>query len=202
VLIGDMRGLHLKNVTSVKASAGNHNIRGTYAYSSFRHCLLNNTVAGSVSYWKFQGWECTLNVSLPTLKGTPDAWPSTDMVVTGVGGRRLGLPSSRVAVVDCHMGLTGSDQPDANAGFGPENNNAEPAQGCELAGFEYCNWFWPTSWYTIDLSGRALGRRDCKLDDGAGGDVSVAAGVNHPNRTPDGWDGPYYTTGTRPVVVP
>lgn len=202
VIIGEMRGLHMKNVTSVKASTGNHNIRGVFAYSSFRHCLLNNTVAGSVSYWKFQGWECTTGVSLPANKGTPDPWPSTDMVVTAAGGRVLGLPSTNVAVVDCDMGLTGSDQPDANAGFGPENNNVEAAQGCELSGFEYCNWFWTTNWYTIDLSGRALGRRNCKLNDGAGADVDVAAGTNHPNRTPDGWDGPFYTTGSRPVVVP
>lgn len=202
VIIGEMRGLHLKNVTSVKATTGNHNIRGVFEGTSFRHCLLNNTVAGSVSYWKFQGWECTTGVSLPTLKGTPDAWPSTDMVVTAAGGRRLGLPSSRVAVVDCLHGLSGSDQPDANAGFGPENNVAEPAQGCELAGFEYCNWFWTTNWYDIDLTGRYLGRRECFLNNGAGGSVNVSTNVNHPNRTPDGWAGPTYTTGTRPVVIP
>lgn len=202
VFIGDCRSMHLKNVYSRKTTTAQHNIRGTFKNSSFRHCLLNNSVSGSVSYWKFQGWPCTLNLNLPTYRGDVDPWPDNDTVATGSGGRRLGLACSHVAVVDCAMGLVGSDQPDANAGFGPENNDVDAAEGSEMAGFEYCNWYWPTNWYTIDLSGRGLGRRDCKLDAGAGADVSVAAGTNHPNRTPIGWEGPYYITGTRPVVIP
>lgn len=117
------------------------------------------------------------------------------------GGRRLGLPGSKVAVVDCVFGIAGSDQPVANVGFSPENNVAESAQGCELAGFEYCNWYWASNWYDVDLTGRYLGRRNCLLDSGNGIEINVSTNVNHPNRTPDGWAGPTYTTGTRPVPV-
>lgn len=202
VMIGDCRSLHFKNVYSRKTTSAQHNIRGTYRNSSFRHCLLNNSVAGSVSYWKFQGWMATLNLNLPTYRGDMDEWQDNDTVATGAGGRRLGLPCSHVAVVDSRMGLSGSDQPAANAGFGPENNDVDAAEGSEFAGFEHCSYVWTNQWYTLDLSGRYLGRRDVKLTDGAGAEINVAAGVNHPNRTPIGWEGPYFTTGTRPVVVP
>jgi hypothetical protein len=200
VLIGEMRGLHLKNVNSVKGTSTNHNIRGMFAYSSFRHMRLNNT-ASSVSYFKFQGWACTGGVNLPTLKGTPDPWRDDEMVIDSVTRRPLGLPCTRVAVVDCQLGASGGVTPVANAGFGPQNNDLEPAEGAELAGFEYCNWIQTSTWYSMDFTGRHIGRRDCFLNLGAGDAVGVTAGVSHPNRTPDGWGGPYYTTGTRPEVV-
>lgn len=202
VIIGGLRELHLRGITLEKTSAAQHNTRGLFAYSSFRNCVFNNTVTGSVSYLKLQGWDCTVGVSLPTLKGTPDPWPADDTVVNYAAGRRLGLPLSCVCVADCVMGLAGSDQPDANLGFGPENNNTEPAQGCERASLDHCTTVWADQWYTADLTGRYLAVRDYRLSNGAGALMNVAAGVNHPNRTPDGWAGPYYAAGSRPVVVP
>jgi len=199
-MIGEGRGFHFKNVASIKTSTAQHNIRGVFAYSSFRHCLMRNTVAGSVSYWKFQGWGATNG------SNTPDEWQADDTVVNYAAGRVLGLPSTRVAIVDCQMSQAGDPNPSANAGFGPQNNLPESPEGCELSGFEYCNWAQTSNWFTIDLSGRNLGRRDCRLNLGAGGDVSVASGTNHTvfpaGRIPPGWGGPYYDSGTRPVPVP
>lgn len=196
VLIGEIRGLHLRGITSTKTSTGQHNTRGVFKESSFRNCVFNNTTAGSVSYLKFQGWECTAGPNVP------DAWPSTDMVVSGAGGRRLGLPLSMVCVSDCIMGLAGSDQPDANIGLGPENNiNGEPAQGCELSRIDHCVTPWTTQWYTVDLSGRYLACRDYRLNNGAGALLDVGENTAHTNRTPPGWDGPTYIGNALDAVV-
>lgn len=198
VLIGEIRGLHLKGVTLTKSSTGQHNTRGVFKNSSFRNCVFNNTASGSVSYLKLQGWEC-MNAG----GDTPDAWPDTDMVVTAAGGRRLGLPLSRVCIVDCVFGLSGSSQPTANIGIAPENNiGTDPDQGSELTSIDHCITVWTTQWYTVDLSGRYLACRDYKLNNGAGATLNFGAGTANMNRVPPEWDGPYYTTGTRPVPVP
>jgi hypothetical protein len=200
-VIGEVRGLHLKNVTSVKTSTAQHNIRGNYSYSSFRHVLLNNTASGSVSYFKLQGLDCRADVSLPTQTGTPDAWPDNDMAVNYGAGRVLGLPLTHCAVVDFRLGASGGSNPVTNASVSPENNDAAAAQGVELSGFEHGTYFQATEWFTIDLQGRNVGRRDVTLDSGSGAAVGVRLNA-YTNRVPAGWEGPYFNTGSRPVVVP
>ena len=185
----------MKNVDSQKTSTGQNNIRGTFAYSSFRHCRFNNQVASS-GYLKFQGIASTLGSNLP------DPWPENDTVASFAQSRKFGLPSTRVAVVDNVFGQSGGTTPAANAGFAPQNNDVAPAEGCELSGMEHNRYFQTTFWFTIDMSGRALSSRDNLLNMGAGANITTAAGVNHPNRTPPGWNGPYYLTNDRPVVVP
>lgn len=196
VLIGEIRGLHLRGITSTKTSTGQHNTRGVFKESSFRNCVFNNTADGSVSYLKLQGWECTAGPNVP------DAWPSTDMVVSGAGGRRLGLPLSMVCISDCIMGLSGSDQPVTNIGMGPENNiNGEPAQGCELSRIDHCVTPWTTQWYTVDLSGRYLACRDYRLNNGAGALLDVNENTTSTNRTPPEWGGPTYVGAALSAVV-
>lgn len=193
--IGSGRGFHMKNVDSQKTSSGQNNIRGVFAYSSFRHCRFNNQVASS-GYLKFQGIASTLGSNLP------DPWPDNDTVASFAEDRKLGLPCTRVAVVDNVFGQAGGVTPSANAGFSPQNNDVAPAEGCELSGMEHNRYFQTAFWFTIDLSGRALSGRDNLLNMGAGANITVAAGVNHPNRTPPGWNGPYYLSNDRPVVIP
>lgn len=198
VLIGELRELHLRGITMEKTSTAQHNVRGMFERSSIRNCVFNNTVAGSVSYFKLQGIACTTGAG----NGIPDPWPDTDMVVQESPRRVLGLPLSKVCLTDCIMGLAGSAIPVANGACAPENNDVDQAQGCELFAMDYCVTVWTTQWYTADISGRYLAIRDYRLDNGAGALVDVDAGVHHPNRVPAGWDGPYYDSGSRPVVVP
>jgi len=201
VLIGEIRGLHLRGISTNKTTSGQHNVRGVFKESSFRNCLFDNTVvtgeSRGVSYLKFQGWECTAGPNVP------DAWPSTDMVVSGAGGRRLGLPLSQVCVSDCVMGLSSSVQPVANIGVAPENNILnDPAQGCELFRLDHCVTPWTDQWYTVDLSGRYLACRDYRLNNGAGALLQVGENTAHPNRTPTGWNGPTYIGAALDAVVP
>lgn len=193
--IGQGRGLHLINVDSQKTSTGQNNFRGVFAYSSFRHCRFNNQVSSS-GYLKLQGIESTLGSNLP------DVWPDDDQVASFSEDRKLGLPCTRVAVVDNIIGQSGGTTPAANAGFGPQNNDIAPAEGCELSGLEHNRYFQTTEWYSIDLGGRGLSARDNLLNLGAGANVSATQGTAQPNRIPPGWNGPYYTTNNRPVVVP
>jgi len=199
-LIGEGRGFHFKNVASIKTSTAQHNIRGVFTYSSFRHGFLRNTVAGSVSFFKFQGWGAT------AASNTPDPWRDDDTVVDYPAGRVLGLPSSRLVIVDNIIGQAGDPNPSANAGAGPQNNLPTSPEGCELVSFEYNRFAATTQWFTIDLSGRNLGARENRLNLGAGAVVDVAAGTNHSEfpagRIPPGWQSPYMTTGARPVPVP
>jgi hypothetical protein len=200
-----MRGLHLKNVRCLATTSAQTNVRGIYAFSSMRHCVFVNT-ATKVGYNKWQGQEATLNYVNGVNRGVPDTWTDDDaaMVFVSVGnGRTFGLPATQHAVVDCQYGESGSVVPTANGGWGPENNvSGDPAMGCELSAMEHCKWFQPAAPANIDISGRWLGVRDCRINNGAGAAVGVNAGTVHPNRTPIGWEGPYYTTGDRPVVVP
>lgn len=200
VLIGEIRGLHLRGISTRKTSAGQHNIRGVVKESSIRNCLIDNAVvtgeSRGVSYLKFQGWECTAGPNVP------DAWPSTDMVVSGAGGRRLGLPLSMLCVSDCIFGLATSVKPVANIGIGPENDlSSDPDQGCELARIDHCVTPWTDQWYTVDLSGRYLACRDYRLNNGAGALLDVGENTAHPNRTPPGWNGPTYVGAALDAVV-
>jgi hypothetical protein len=193
--IGTGRGFHMKNVDSQKTSTGQNNIRGVFAYSSLRHCRFNNQVSSS-GYLKFQGIASTLGSNLP------DPWPDDDQVASFSEDRKLGLPCTRVAIVDNVFGQAGGVTPSANAGFGPQNNDVAPAEGCELSGMEHNRYFQTTQWFTIDMGGRGLSGRDNLLNLGAGANITVTQGTAQPNRIPPGWNGPYYVTNDRPVVIP
>ncbi len=197
VVIGEMRGLHVNGAVMRKTSTAQHNTRGVFMNTTFSNCLITNSVAGSVGYFKGQGWECT-NAS------TPDPWPDNGMVVAvdgdGLPTRILGLPIWTTYCTDVIFGDSGSDQPDANGGYSPENNNPEADQGAGWCSFDFCRTVWTSTWYTFDGSGQYI-RSDYRLNMGAGAQVGTAMGVNHTNRVPPGWNGPY-AEGPRPVVVP
>lgn len=201
IIVGSARGVHIVGASLAKRSgADQHLVRGAQAYSTHRHSRLA-TFVSAVSYYKLQGESCTAG------NGLPDAWREDDRVGDYATERYFGVPLHAVAVQNIVMGDAGDTQPVANAGAGAENNTSgEPAQGCELSGFEDCVYDGRTTqWYSIDLTGRGLGRRNVRLDGGAGAEINVSTTVQ-PNRVPGGaggpWDGPYITTGSRPVIPP
>ncbi len=206
LFVDGLQELHLRGVTLTKDTVGQHNLRGVLRKSSIRNCIHRNIVAGTTSFNKLQGWDCTVGVSLPGQHGTPDAWPEDDTVVAfATGGdnkptRILGLPSSRVCWSDTIMGPSGSNQPTTNFGAGPENNNVEPAQGCELITVDYCYSDIATPWFQPSATGRFI-RFDYRYGGANGTQFTVSEGTDQPNRVPDGWNGPYYS-GRRPVPTP
>lgn len=220
VQIGEGRGCHWKNVwarrTDVVGVQTEHNLRGVYAYSSFRHVLFTCETTAFRSFNKFNGWDCILGVDLtdsgggiPVANGVPDEWQADDTLVemvpdapTAGTARRRGLPSSRIALSDNVYGSAADGEPEANVGAGPENNDAlQPGQGAELVSHEYSIWYRTTITYNASYTGRGVGMRECYFNMGAGSAVGISAGTDHPRRTPDGWEGPYFTSGSRPVVV-
>ncbi len=206
LFVDGLQELHLRGVTLTKDTVGQHNLRGVLRKSSIRNCIHRNIVAGTTSFNKLQGWDCTVGVSLPSQHGTPDAWPEDDTVVAfATGGdnkpnRILGLPSSRVCWSDTIMGPSGSNQPTTNFGIGPENNNVEPAQGCELITVDYCYSDISTQWFQPSATGRFI-RFDYRYGGASGTQFTVSEGTDQPNRVPDGWNGPY-SSGRRPVPSP
>lgn len=220
VCIGEGRGMHWKNVwarrTDVVGVDTEHNLRGVYAYSSFRHVLFTCETPTFRSFNKFNGWDCILGVNLadsgggiPVANGVPDQWQDDETLVEMVSGaptagtaRRRGLPSTHIALADNIYGSAADGEPEANVGAGPENNDAlQPGQGCELVSHEYSVWYRETITYNASYTGRGVGMRQCFFNMGAGSAVGISAGTDHPRRTPDGWEGPYFTSGARPVVV-
>lgn len=212
VCIGEIRGLSIKgshlNRTDVVTTLTEHNFRGIYEESEQRHNLITNPTTASRSYIKLNGWSCTVGVDLtdsgggiPVANGVPDAWPESGMAIellpdaeTAEGARVLGIPSSNVCIIDNFLGSAEDGPTEANVGAGPENNDPlEPGQGCELVMFKRNNWYQVDIEYNASLTGRGLGMQECFFNSGAGAAVGVSAGVDHPRRTPDGWEGPYFT---------
>lgn len=218
-LFGQARAMHIVGVTLNKnsGSGGSHCMRGVFDRSSMRHCLLTNTISSS-SFTKIQGSSCKLPGN--PLVDVPDAWRSDDRAgdyaasTLGTTDEYLkktyGYATSRFAIQRNQHGDASSTTPNANAGFGPQNNlgpdSANPPEGVELSSYEDCTWYAAVpndigiSLDSIENRGRGLGATNNKCNLGAGADVPYGEN-NQVNRVPTGWQGPYYSNYTRPVPV-
>jgi hypothetical protein len=188
IIITSGRSMVFRGVDLHKNSGGSgtHLMRGIYDRLDISHCRVWST-ATVVTYMKIQGG------------GGGDDWPENDVVgIWGVGREILGTKYCNIR--ENQFGVSGDTNPDGNVQFEPESNDTElPDQYASISCYEDNVWFEATqAGANISLGGRSLMARNNLLNMGAGSNHGVTTSFN-PNRIPDGWDGPYITSGTRPV---
>jgi len=169
---------------------GTHVFRGMFRGLDLQYCRLYST-STVVSHIKIHGYD----------NGDDNfvAWRDDDRVGLS-GGSQYQYVTGKCCIRSNVFGATGDTYPTGSIGVTPENPDVgPPAQGIDLVMVEHNVWHRATpTGMNIGLGGRNLSARDNFWDMGNGDAFGVSTSFN-PQRIPTGWDGPYITSGTRPV---